>query len=340
MANDKLFKKLCKPETMKIGWYLAQDDSRDDFVRDPVSHADYASNLAARLEYLIEQLQCNRYQPKQLIEVDVPKSDLSVRPGNVLPIEEASVLHAIIYLLAPILNDALDSAVYSYRLRKDWKKKAKRGQSLFREVPISVPFLKRRTIRSISPFIAWYEQWPAFDIDTKKAVDQEGYTHLTKTDVSSYFENIDLRLLHDLIKSLLKKEEKRTLQLLFRILSSWTRTSVAGVPLNRGIPQGNDVSSFLGNIYLIPLDRILINFCKKYGAKWFRYVDDVKVYTRSEKHAREAVFVINKALRDIHLNLQGSKTEILSGESLRQEHDSSKLDVVNDWNEPLNLDKG
>ena len=46
MANDQLFKDLCKPEIMKIGWHLAQGDSRDDFVRDPISHADYASNLS------------------------------------------------------------------------------------------------------------------------------------------------------------------------------------------------------------------------------------------------------------------------------------------------------
>ena len=144
----------------------------------------------------------------------------------------------------------------------------------------------------------------------------------------SFFEHIDLRLLHDLLRSLLKTEEK-ILQLLFRILGGWTRSSIAGLPITRGIPQGNDVSSFLGNIYLIPLDRELNRFCRKRNAKWFRYVDDVKIYMHSEVDAREVVFLINKALREMHLNLQGSKTEILSGEKLAQEHDDSRLDKVN-----------
>lgn len=311
MSNDRLFRELCKPSIIQIGWHLAQGDSRDDFVRDPVSHADYACELSKRIIYLIEQIQALRYRPKHLLEVDIPKSNLSVRPGNVLPIEESSILHSMIYLLAPKLDRRLSNSVYSYRLHPDWKKRAKKGESLFREVDIKIPFLKTKTIRSISPFDSWYERWPAFEEDSKKAVTEDKYTHLTKTDISSYFENIDLHLLNNLIRSLLKTEEENTLQLLFRILTSWTRSSSAGMPINRGIPQGNDVSSFLGNIYLIPLDRKLDEFCNKNDAKWFRYVDDVKVYTRSEDAARKVVFLINKALRQLHLNLQGSKTKIM-----------------------------
>ncbi|MBI5675747.1 MAG: hypothetical protein HZC48_08000 [Nitrospirae bacterium] len=330
MSNDQLFKELCRPEIIRIGWHLAQGDSRDDFVRDPVGYADYASNLSDRLFYLIEQVEAHRYRPRHLIEVDVPKSGLSVRPGNVLPIEEASILHSIIYLLSPKLDKKLSDSVYSYRLHQEWEKKAKKGESLFREIDIDLPFLKSRTIHSINPFEAWYERWPAFEKDAKDSVEKEGYTHLTKTDISSYFENIDLRLLHDLIRSLLKTEEEKILQLLFRIMSGWTRSSSAGMPITRGIPQGNDVSSFLGNIYLIPLDRALNKFCSSNGGRWFRYVDDVKVYTKSEKNAREAVFIINEALRQLHLNLQGSKTEILYGERFYQEHDTTKMDRVND----------
>lgn len=328
MASDKLFKELCRPHVMKIGWHLAQGDSRDDFVRDPVSHADYASGLTERLQYLIEQVEHGRYRPRHLIEVDVPKSGLSVRPGNVLPIEESSLLHAIVYLLGPLLDKSLDEAVYSYRLHKEWRKRAKKGESLFREREVDLPFLKGGTLRSLDLFDAWYERWPDFERDSKAAMTEEGFTHLTKTDISSYFENIDIRLLHDQIRSLLKREEEKILQLLFRVLEGWTRSTSAGMPVGRGIPQGNDVSSFLGNIYLVPLDRALVRFCKKHDAKWFRYVDDVKVFTRCEQDARAVVFEINQSLRALHLNLQGSKTEILSGERLARELDTSDADGV------------
>lgn len=328
MTNDRLFRELCKPEIMKIGWHLAQGDSRDDFVLDPIGHADFASGLTDRLHFLIEQVAAHRYRPRHLIEVDVPKSGLSVRPGNVLPIEEASLLHAIIYLLAPVLDPKIDKSVYSYRLHPKWKARAKRGEALFREVDIEIPFLKRSTLRSINVFEAWYERWPQFEHDARMAVTEDGFTHLTKTDISAYFENIDLRLLQDQIRALIRREEETLLQLLFRILEGWTRTTSAGMPIGRGIPQGNEVSSFLGNVYLIPLDRALSHFCARTDARWFRYVDDVKVFTRNDSDARSVVFIINEALRSLHLNLQGSKTEILSGASLRTELDSVALDTV------------
>ncbi len=203
-----------------------------------------------------------------------------------------------------------------------------KGRSLFQEVDI--PFLKKKTVQSVSPFEAWYERWPAFENDARQAYLSDQYTHLTKTDIFSFFEHIDLQRLHDLLHSLLKTREEKLLQLIFTILSGWTRVSNAGMPINRGIPQGNDVSSFLGNIFLIPLDRALSNFCRKRGGRWFRYVDDVKVYTNSEEHAREVVYEINKVLRQMHLNLQGGKTEILSGTELAKEHDNTKIDKVNE----------
>ncbi len=323
MAHDKYFAEVCKPEIMAIGWHLAKQDSHDDFVRDYISHADYASSLTERLNHIIEQVIHNRYRPKHLLEIDIPKSGLAVRPGNVLPIEESSLLHAAIYALAPALDKKLSNQVYSYRLHKNWKKKAAKGRSMFKEGDIEFPFLRRATVAQFTQFEAWYSAWPEFEEASFKAATGEGFTHLTKTDISSYFENIDLRQLHDLLRSILPDKEVKILQLVFRVLEGWRRTTAAGLPIDRGIPQGNEISSFLGNLYLIPLDRALDTFCKKNDAKWFRYVDDVKVYTKNEKDARAAVFWINDALRELHLNLQGSKTRILTGDAFVREHDKT-----------------
>jgi hypothetical protein len=328
VAGDRLFKQLCSPNVIRVGWHLAQADSRDDFVTDPIAHADFAFNLQRRLNHLIEQIQSNRYRPRHLLEIDVPKSGLSVRPGNVLPIEEATLLHAITYLLAPLLDKKLDKAVFSYRLHPEWKKRVRKRDSLFRKAEVDTPFLRRGTVRSINPFDAWYERWPAFEEAARQACTTEGFTHVTKTDITAYFENIDLRLLDVQIRTLLRRDEGKLLELLFRVLEGWTRATSAGTPIGRGIPQGNEVSSFLGNLYVLPLDRALTAFCKKREARWLRYVDDVKVFTKSERDAREVVFVINDTLRSLHLNLQGSKTRVLSGDDLVEELDDRELAEV------------
>src|SRR5688500_13197033 len=115
MARDLLFKRLCTPTSIEIGWHLAHSDSRDDFATDPLGYADYAFMKKERFRFIIEQIRDQRYRFSRLTDIDIPKSGLSVRPGNVLPIEEATVLHAITYLIAPRIDPKLRDGVYSYR---------------------------------------------------------------------------------------------------------------------------------------------------------------------------------------------------------------------------------
>src|SRR5438105_2952627 len=131
MALNRLFKRLCDPELIEIGWHLAHGDSRDDFAIDPLSYADYAFLKADRFRFIVEQLRHDRYRVGRITELEVPKSGLSARPGNVLPIEEATILHAIIYLIAPKIDPKLRDGVYSFRLAKDWQQRARKAEGLF-----------------------------------------------------------------------------------------------------------------------------------------------------------------------------------------------------------------
>lgn len=283
-----------------------------------------------RFRFVIEQLRHSRLRVGRVIDIDLPKTAYSVRPGSVLPIEEAMILHAAIYLIAPKLDRKLHKHVYSYRLQPDWERRVKRADSMFGEGNADdIPFLKNKTIRSFAIDEPWYQAWPEFDAEGVRAVHELGFRFLTKTDISAYFENIDLQLLESLLREWLP-QEVTLVELIMRILNSWTRRTTAGVPIGRGIPQGNDISSFLGNLFLIPLDRALDAFSKSRGVTWFRYVDDVKVFTKTYDDARDAVFVINDALRHLHLNLQGSKTKILQGDTLEAELFDPELATVND----------
>ena len=53
---DQLFKKLCDPATIEIGWHLAHGDSRDDFATDALGYADYAFMKKERFRFIVEQL--------------------------------------------------------------------------------------------------------------------------------------------------------------------------------------------------------------------------------------------------------------------------------------------
>lgn len=116
-------------DLLKRAWHLARNDSRTDFIYDSFRYNDYAFRLEDNLKGLLIKIEAGSYYPQPLLEIDVPKSTLAVRPGTVVEIEDRIVLFAILCLIAPILDKKLPTTVYSYRLREKAHK-----EGLFKDV--------------------------------------------------------------------------------------------------------------------------------------------------------------------------------------------------------------
>ncbi|NQT67162.1 MAG: RNA-directed DNA polymerase [Actinobacteria bacterium] len=326
VREDYLFRKVHDINILRRAWHLARYDSKTDFIEDPYRNEDYAFNIEANLTSLSNALRKDEYHPSPLLNIDVPKSTLSVRPGSKIYIEDKIVLFAITILIAPKLDKELPEGVYSFRLKKEFDEK-----TLFKDIQfLRFPFLKEKTIkREVVIFEQWYSQYPKFIEDSIYAYEEEGYNYLTLSDITSYFENINLNLLQSTLINYLPKNNHKIINLLCSLLRYWTFPTVYGGYIERGIPQGNEVSSFLGNIYLLPLDKEINKFCKKKNAKYFRYVDDIKIFSKEEYIAREAIFEMNKVLRNLHLNIQGSKTSILKDKEIFNKLFDSRMVTVN-----------
>lgn len=121
------------------------------------------------------------------------------------------------------------------------------------------------------------------------------------TDMVDYFEHIDLRILRETLLRL--GAEPDVVQFLVeRLLGRWTH------PSGRGIPQGPWASSYLGNVYLDALDKLMI----QRGFNYVRYADDVRVFCSSINEARRAVMNLAEGCRELGLSLQSEKTDTLS----------------------------
>ena len=325
MALD-LFSKLSDAKLLKRAWHLARNDSRTDFMLDPYRFSDFGLHLDEYLRGLAQSLASGTYHPRPLLTIDVPKSSLSVRPGSVLEMEDKIVLFAISCLIAPTLDKKLPSNVYSWRVKKDPNQ-----IELFHDHEIlEFPFLKGRTIKKRVDFVEpWYVAWPNFVDESKHFYEKEGYNFLVVSDIVAYFENIDLELLRNLLLQELPKQA-HLINFLINLLEYWAWPAPQGPVAPRGIPQGNGVSSFLGNIYLLPLDRALVRIAKRLNLKYLRYMDDVKVLAKDMSSAREALFRMNDTLRSLRLNIQGAKTRILQGTELKEELIDSRLNSVNE----------
>jgi len=290
---------------------------------DAYRFSDFAFRKDDYIVKIAEKIKTGTYYPKPLLTIDVPKSSLSVRPGSVLDIEDAIVMFAIAYLIAPLLDKQLPDTVYSWRLKKGGKK------NIFDDNEIlKFPFLKRATIQKHIAFVEpWYESWPQFN-EKVIAYEEDGYNFMAISDIVAYFENIDLALLRDLLFRYLPREQE-IINFLIYLLNYWSWPAVHGGPSARGIPQGNGVSSFLGNIYLLPLDMAFKKLCTRGDIKYLRYMDDVKVLSKDIHVARDSLFLMNEKLRELHLNIQGAKTRILQGHDIRKEFLDDRLEKVN-----------
>ena len=80
---------------------------------------------------------------------------------------------------------------------------------------------------------------------------------------------------------------------------------------NFGLPQGPPASSFLGDIFLDHVDRKM----EKYEG-YFRYMDDIKIFCKNEIEAKIALKDLIIFLRELKLNINAKKTDILHGEEI------------------------
>lgn len=302
-----LWEELLTKETITRGWHLARADVRQDFSEDLLSTDVYGQDLKHYVQETINRVKTGTYQPRPLFRIEVPKGPLGFRPGTVIPIHDRVVLSAIVLLLAPGLDEKLPESVYSWRLKDPFPKKG----PIFRETDITdLPFLKKKTVREkVDPFEGWYQLWPKFDEKTRHVFLEEGYQFLATSDIAAYFENIQLPILRDqLLRHL--PHDADLVNLLCLFLEAWAERTGDGRAHYRGIPQGNFVSSFLGNLFLLPLDEAFENFSDGRDVEYFRYMDDVRIFTKTREDARLAIFLMARTLRTLHLNVQTAKTRI------------------------------
>ena len=181
-----------------------------------------------------------------------------------------------------------------------------------------IPYLKAKTIRRfIDPFDAWYARWPEFDEASRYAFVRDGYRFLAISDIAAYFENIQLPILRDHLLKFFPGDHK-IVNLLMHFLETWAIKTADGRSQLRGIPQGTQISSFLGNLFLIPLDEVFEDFSQTYDIKYFRYMDDVRIFAKDYTVARRAIMAMDRELRRLHLNTQSAKTVILDESNGRQ----------------------
>ena len=122
--------------------------------------------------------------------------------------------------------------------------------------------------------------------------------YILKMDVTKYFQNIDKRILWEILKR--KMKDKKLLWLTREIL-----LSTEGIV---GLPLGNYTSQMFANIYLNELDQYVKHKLKcRY---YYRYMDDMVIMCENKEIAKDSLNNITKFLKENLKLTLNSKTRI------------------------------
>lgn len=334
-AQDRYWHFLLDRVSLQRAAHLVADDSRHDFQESYIDRQVFTHYRDQIIVEIIDALTTGRYLPGPAVPANIPKSEFSERPGSLLPYRDRIVVQAIAMIIAPIADEFLSDNVWSWRVKDEIKGKTpdQIRTGLFKESDISdFPFLKRKSIKKyVDEFEPWYALWPKFEELTSDALQSGDYKWMLVSDISGYFENIQLDMLRDLLISNLPGANN-TVNLLMDHLHAWSRRTYEGTPVKRGIPQGNSVSSFLGNIFLKPVDdHFEYNFAG--DVKYFRYMDDIRILAKDKRTAVDAALALEEQIRLCQLNLQSSKTKILTATDAMKQITDKRLERLDDLKE-------
>jgi retron-type reverse transcriptase len=325
-------------ENLKKAWRFVKYDIKDNFAFDVIEYEDIKTNIDVVISSLSSQLASDRYYPAPLLKVGVPKSEYSVRPGTVINVVDLIVLYAIAQQIVGLIDPILSESVYAYRLNP---RAGRSGEHLFRhkehveresedeeEVVEEIDDLEDLDF----PY-NWFENWIQFHQMTTKAAEE--YQSVAVTDITAYFENISLAILRDIVKGKMQADDEASdlVDRIFHLMEYWDWNPTGNLPTGIGLLQGNDVSSFLSNLYLIQLDEEMLRLVDQDTNKYYRYVDDVRLYTNNRNEAVQGLVTLEASLRRLNLNIQSKKTEIKSSQELIDPIQEQWMERLSDDNE-------
>lgn len=152
--------------------------------------------------------------------------------------------------------------------------------------------------------INYKELWDEL-VDRQRVAFEEGFVWKIELDVQGYYENI----IHSKLNDKLKNEFGIKDEGLLRVLQEILLAQCEYTELPKSVPQGLWASDVLANVYLNSLDVFSSSFIQENKIRYFRYVDDICIFTKTREGALAITEKFAYFLRREGLNVN-SKTAV------------------------------
>lgn len=277
---------------LSLAWKRVKDDIKENgqsFIDHPLELELIEYDLSNYLENLKDNIKNNNYNPSRNRIIDIPKPNWHIRPGSILNIPDQIIFSALILECIGKIRDDIA-----------WSTNKKRFSNLLKEDQSGKKWIEFKL-----------DAWNNFREKSLEIL-KNGYNYVLFTDISAFFENIEIkRLIYDLDCLNVSKDN---LDQLSKCLNRWAE------PNERGIPQGSMPSNILAEVFLNSIDKRL----EQENIVHLRWVDDTRIFCENKEQAIENLHILSRLYRQKGLNLQTAKSyikekkiskEIISGKS-------------------------
>ncbi len=261
-------------------------------VKDTIGIKAFQLNIKENITSLHTTLIAGNYQASKPFQYYAPKSSGTQRTQALLMAQDAIVYQAIANKIAERAYPSLkenEAFVFGSVLSNELSK----GESILDDNDASLFFFK-----------FWKDLFGRFADSVVKAVKEDKVAFKLETDITGFFDSIPH---YNLLETLMDDfgVEPEILDILGEALNTWCGTKDGCTP-GVGIPQGPLPSFFLANCLLHTLDKKMIDE----GYKYYRYMDDMKIYGYEEHDLRKALVRIDQYLKSHGLSINSKKTSI------------------------------
>jgi len=278
-------------EAIKLAFHRVQCWP-DRMIKDQVGIRAFKTKLDDNCSNLSNQIISGNYKAQRGFKFYVPKPSKTLRTKGVMFIEDSIVYQAIANVIAMKSYQTLDQ--YSPFVF---------GSVLNEEVQKGLDILKED-----KPNFFFFKYWQGlhkkYSDSIIQAIEIDKVKHKFETDITGFFDSIP----HYNLLLKLSDEfgvEDEILDLLGDCLNIWSGTIVGPTP-GVGIPQGPPPSFLLANLLLHRLDQELV----EQGFRYYRYMDDISIYSYEEDELLDALLIIDKYTKANALSINAKKTSI------------------------------
>lgn len=252
-------------------------------------YSAYATADEALLKHLKNRLDRSIFEPSDACKLFLPKPSGILRPYSLLGIEDQIVYQA----MANVVAERLYPRVKSKYNRQVFGHQYAGASSLW--------FYRR-----------WTDGYRAFNKAAETAF-ASGFVWTASFDLTAFYDSID----HNVLRHMLKEiglDHEFCIELT-KLLNKWTATTTQ-IYHDHGIPQGPLSSGLISEAVLRHFDD---NFRTRFDVRYFRYVDDIRLFAKSEEHLRHALVSLDRLSKDVGLFPQSGKIDIHRVANIRDE---------------------